>query len=303
MPLIALFVRRRAVVAFTLCLTGLGCGDAARDNDSRPSAILPGLAAPRTSNADATPPAVPFDSATPRTTARATASWPHDSTAYTQGLVADGARLLESTGQVGHSGIREVELSDGHVLRAKTLAGDFFGEGVAALGGRIYQLTWQHGRGFVYDGGTLAPIDSFTYTGEGWGLAADGNHLYMSDGTSRIRVIAPGGFTTMRTIDVREAGQPVWMLNELEWVRGELWANIYETDLIARIDPVSGAVRGWIDLSGLLTAAERESVKQRGGTANGIAFDATRGRVLVTGKLWPRIFAIEVPRASGARQR
>jgi glutamine cyclotransferase len=148
----------------------------------------------------------------------------------------------------------------------------------------------------VYDAATLAPIDSFTYVGEGWGLATAGRTLYMSDGTSRLRVVDPTGFQQQRTIQIRERDSTVWMLNELELVRGELWANIYETDLIARIDTTTGHIVGWIDVGKLLTAKEREDVTRRGGVANGIAYDSASNRVFVTGKLWPRLFEIDVRR-------
>jgi glutamine cyclotransferase len=157
-------------------------------------------------------------------------------------------------------------------------------------------LTWRGGRGHVYDGLTLAPIDRFTYRGEGWGLASDGRLLYMSDGSSRIRVIDPAGFRELRTFQVRERDSTVWMLNELEWVRGEVWANIYETDLIARIDPGTGHILGWIDVGKLLTASERDDVTRRGGVANGIAYDSAANRLFVTGKLWPRVYQITLPR-------
>jgi glutamine cyclotransferase len=194
--------------------------------------------------------------------------------------------------------VREVDIATGVVRRRVALPATEFGEGITAVGERLYQLTWQGGRGHVYDANALTPIDSFTYTGEGWGLATDGRSLYMSDGTSRIRVLDPTGFRELRTIQVREADSSVWMLNELEWVRGELWANIYQTDLIARIDPASGRVVGWIDVGNLLTTAEHEDVVRRGGVANGIAFDSARNRLFVTGKLWPHLFEIQQPPAT-----
>ena len=246
-------------------------------------------------NADATPPAVPFDSQTPRVTARALAAWPHDTVAYTQGLAMQGARLLEGTGIAGESALRELDRTTGRVLRATPLAATQFGEGIALVGQRVYQLTWQGGRGYVFDTSTLTLLDSVSYDGEGWGLTSDGQRLYLSDGTSVIRVIDPTTFTVERSIRVTEAGHAVWMLNELEWVNGALLANVYETDLIARIDPQTGHVVGWIDVSQLLTTAEREAVGRRGGVANGIAYDVVRKRLLVTGKLWPRGFDIAVP--------
>jgi len=250
---------------------------------------------PARTNADARPPAIPFDPATPRVAARAVHSFPHDTAAYTQGLLVYHGELLESTGRLGLSDVREVNTKTGAVSRHVALPANEFGEGIAVVGDRLYQLTWQGGRGHIYNANTLAPIDSFTYTGEGWGLTSDGKLLYMSDGTSKLRVVDPAGFRELRTIQVREQDSTVWMLNELEWVRGELWANIYQTNFIARIDPTSGRVLGWIDLRSLLTAAESTDVANRGGVANGIAFDAARNRLFVTGKLWPRLFEIAPP--------
>lgn len=281
--------------AFTLILASLclvACRDegASSTSDQRP-ALLPQMMQ-QSSNADATPPAVPFDSATPRTIARAEASWPHDTAAYTQGLMFEHGRLLESTGLEGQSDLRELERGTGRVLHRVALPTDVFGEGLAGVGDSLYQLTWKKGRGYVYDASTLALKDSVSYTGEGWGLASDGKQLWFSDGTSEIRVIDPKGFHELRRIRVTEAGKPVWMLNELEIVRGELWANIYETNWIARIDTTSGRVIGWIDVGSLLTPAERDAVAKRGGVANGIAYDPGSGKVMVTGKLWPRLFLL-----------
>jgi len=293
---------RLSMLALTLAVAA--CREDARSAtpDGKP-AILPSLMQSASTNADARPPAVPFDSATPIIVARADASWPHDTSAYTQGLILDDGRLLESTGLEGRSELRELDRRTGLARRHFSLPHEVFGEGLAALGGRLYQLTWRAGRGYVYDARTLRLVDSVSYPGEGWGLASDGNHMYLSDGTSEIRVLDPHGFRELRRIRVTEAGKPVWMLNELELVRGELWANIYETNFIARIDPSTGHIVGWIDLSGLLTPTERAGVEKRGGVANGIAYDSIRDRVLVTGKLWPRMFELGVATRSELSQR
>lgn len=290
------YQRRRAPVARCLvaCALMAACG-VGKDNDDSSPALAASMLRPVGTNADAVPPAIPFDSATPRATLSAVASWPHDTAAYTQGLIVSAGRLLESTGLEGRSDIREVERTTGRVRRRVPLAAPLFGEGIAIVRGRLFQLTWRTGHGYVYDASTLAPLDSFTYAGEGWGLASDGDRLYLSDGTRQVRVISPDGFRVERTFEVREAGHPVWMLNELEWVNGELWANVYQTNFIARIDPVTGAVIGWLDAGTLLRPRERQSVDARGGIANGIAFDSARHRVLVTGKLWPRLFEVVVP--------
>ena len=196
------------------------CGGETDDNNPPP--LPPGMQPQPQSNANARPPAVPFDSTTPRTPPRVIRSFPHDTAAYTQGLVFYHGHLLESTGRLALSDVREVDLTTGKVLRRTALPATEFGEGIAAVGNRVYQLTWQGGRGHVYDAATLAPIDSFTYVGEGWGLATAGRTLYMSDGTSRLRVVDPTGFQQQRTIQIRERDSTVWMLNELELVRGEL---------------------------------------------------------------------------------
>ena len=291
-----------ARAAAALALAALACGERADTERSDRPALLPSMMQQST-NADATPPSVPYSAATPRHVARAVRRWPHDSTAFTQGLLVHGGRLLESTGIEGRSDVREVERGTGRTLRRTELPAKEFGEGIAVLGDRLYQLTWKSGRGRVYDARTLAPLGVFAYEGEGWGLASDGASLYLSDGTSRVRVIDPAGFRVVRTIQATEAGKPVYMLNELEWVRGELWANVLPTDLVARIDPGDGRVLGWIDTGALLTPAEREGVRARQGVANGIAFDAARGRVLLTGKLWPRLFEVELDGSSAAGPR
>jgi len=281
-----------ALVVAAFCLAACGGNDSDNSADQAP-ALPPGMQTLSQTQADARPPAIPFDTATPRVSPRVIRSWPHDTAAYTQGLAIYRGRLLESTGLLAKSDVREVDLATGSVRRRVALPATEFGEGITVVGDRLYQLTWRGGRGHVYDPATLTPIDSFAYTGEGWGLATDGHTLYMSDGTSRIRVVDPNGFRELRTIQVRERDSTVWMLNELEWVRGELWANVYQTDLIARIDPTSGRVVGWIDVGHLLSTAERQDVARRGGVANGIAFDSVRNRLFVTGKLWPRLFEID----------
>jgi len=270
------------------------------DSANQPPPLPPGMQPAAETNADARPPAVPFYSSTPRISARVIRSSPHDTAAYTQGLAIYRGRLLESTGRLGQSDVREVDAKTGNVRRRTAVPATEFGEGITVVRDRLYQLTWRGGRGHVYDPATLTPIDNFTYTGEGWGLATDGRVLYMSDGTSQIRVVDPTGFREIRTFRVRERDSTVWMLNELEWVRGELWANVYQTDLIARIDPAAGRVVGWVDLGNLLTASERQDVARRGGIANGIAFDSAANQLFVTGKLWPRMFQIDAADAQSS---
>jgi glutamine cyclotransferase len=276
-------------LATTLLAASCGGGDA-EANDG--STILPSFL-PQGGNATASVPRVPYSPATPRLVPRVVRRWPHDTTAYTQGLLVHAGRLLESTGLRGRSSVLELELETGAVIKRADLPKDEFGEGIAVLGERIYQVTWKSKRGFVYDARTFAPIDSFTYEGEGWGMTTDGTRLYLSDGSSRIRVIDPDGFRVVRTIRVAEAQRPVHMLNELEWVNGELWANVYETAFVARIDPGTGRVVGYVDLRRLLPADEAKRLDARAGVTNGIAYDSTTGRLLVTGKYWPFLFELD----------
>jgi glutaminyl-peptide cyclotransferase len=292
---------RLVAVASALVAVIASCGGSddtdAHADGARP-AILPAFVQER-NNAQASIPDVPFSRETPRWIARATRRWPHDSLAYTQGLLARDGVLLESTGLEGHSDLRAVDRASGRMLQRAMLPDSEFGEGIASIGDRVYQLTWQSGRGRVYDAHTLAVVDSFAYDGEGWGLATDDSLLYMTDGTSGVRVIDPNGFRVVRRIRVTEAGKGVHMLNELEWVRGELWANVYETTLVARIDPATGHVVAWVDLVKLLPEAQRDRLKDRGGVANGIAYDRATGGVLVTGKYWPYVFQLDsIPSAA-----
>ncbi len=307
-PLRSTIIRLPGSHVRTLCLAAALClaacdGDTNDSSANQPPALPPGMQPPPRTNADARPPAVPFDTSTPRVSPHVIRSWPHDTAAYTQGLAIYRGHLLESTGRLAQSDVREVDITTGAARRRAALPATEFGEGIAVMGNRLYQLTWQGGRGHVYGANTLIPIDSFSYVGEGWGLATDGRTLYMSDGTSRIRVLDPYGFHVLRTIQVREADSTVWMLNELEWVRGELWANVYQTDFIARIDPVTGRVVGWIDVGNLLTAVQRQDVAKRGGVANGIAFDSIGNRIFLTGKLWPRLFEVDVAGIHGSGPR
>ncbi len=226
-----------------------------------------------------------------RYTCEVIAAWPHDRGAFTQGLVVRNGDWIESTGLNGQSTLREVELKTGRVRKRVALAREFFGEGLAVLGDRAYQLTWQNGKGFVYDADTFRLERDFAYEGEGWGLTTDGTSLILSDGTSRLRFLDPTTFKVARTVSVTAAGKPVDRLNELEWVRGEIFANVWMTDEIVRIDPGSGQVRGVIDCAGLLPASERAA---EGAVLNGIAYDAASDRLFFTGKLWPKIFEVRI---------
>jgi glutamine cyclotransferase len=221
------------------------------------------------------------------------AQFPHDTSAYTQGLVYSGEWLFESTGRYGRSDLRRVQLETGRVDAVRRLPEDRFGEGLALLGGRLYQLTWKSGAGYIYDPATLALADSFSYAGEGWGLTTDGSVLIMSDGTATLRFYRPEGFELIRSVTVRDKGSALSQLNELEYVRGELFANVYQSDWIVRIDPESGEVLEWLDFKGLLPESRRTASTD---VLNGIAFIEARGTFLVTGKLWPLVFEVRLAR-------
>ena len=223
-------------------------------------------------------------------------SYPHDRGAFTQGLIFRDGVFYEGTGLNGRSGIRRVKLESGEVLQMKPLAQEYFGEGITEWNGQIVQLTWQSQVGFVYDMKTFEQTKRWSYTGEGWGLTHDGSRLIMSDGSAQLRFLDPAALKETGRITVRDANGPVERLNELEYVNGEIFANIWLTDRIARISPKDGRVTGWIDLAGLLTPAERAAVDAAGGVLNGIAYDAKGDRLFVTGKLWPRVFEIKLTR-------
>ena len=218
-----------------------------------------------------------------------TGRFPHDPTAYTQGLVwADGA-LFESTGLYGHSELRRVDLRSGRVLASRPLTADRFGEGLALLNGRLYQLTWKEGVAYTYDAATLAPRDSFHYAGQGWGLATDGTSLIMSDGSDSLRILSPATFQVQRVVHVRYNGAPLYQLNELEYVNGEVLANVYESNWVMRIDPATGIVRQAIDFADLYP--ERPATAE---VMNGIALAPDGRQLLLTGKLWPVLFQVRL---------
>jgi glutamine cyclotransferase len=217
--------------------------------------------------------------------------FPHDRDAFTQGLLYNQGNLLESTGEVGRSSLRRDEIDTGKVLQKVDVPPPYFAEGITLLKGKIYQLTWQHQLGFIYDALTFEKTGEFKYTGEGWGLANDGQSLILSDGTNKIRFLDPDNFQVTRTIAVLDGHAAVEEINELEYVQGEIYANIWHADRIARIDPKTGKVVGWINLAGLLAPGE---VQDEEAVLNGIAYDETSGRLFVTGKLWPKLFEIRL---------
>lgn len=222
----------------------------------------------------------------------------HDSRAFTQGLFFHNNFLYEGTGQEGKSDLRKTELETGKIVQQVKLPADSFGEGTTILDGKIYQLTWQEERGFVYDAETFKLLKEFEYQGEGWGLTNDGKNLIMSDGTHVIRVLDPETFKPVRTLVVLdERGKPLLKINELEFVKGEIWANIWHSEEIgkpnhiARIDPNSGKLLGWIDLGGI---SPDDVARDSENTLNGIAYDAATDRIFVTGKNWKNLFEIKI---------
>lgn len=225
-----------------------------------------------------------------RLTAEVIESFPHDNQAFTQGLLYHGENLYESTGQYGESTLRKVDLETGRIEEVRYLSDEHFGEGLVFLGGKFYQLTWKAGVGFVYDAESLRRLSEFSYEGEGWGLATDGEHLIMSDGSATLRFLDPATFEVVRRVVVRDHRGRVEDLNELEHVDGQLFANLWYKDEIIRIDPASGHVTGVLALRGLLrpVPSDPDSV------LNGIAHDPRKNLFYVTGKRWPRLFSLRI---------
>lgn len=218
---------------------------------------------------------------------------PHDSAAFTQGLVYSDGSLFESTGLNGQSSLRQVDLKTGKVLKRVEVGSEYFGEGLAVLGDRLFQLTWQNQKGFIYDRATFRREGEFAYAGEGWGLTTDGQLLILSDGTDRLRFIDPVTFAVKRTLDVVLGDHPAGRLNELEYVQGEIFANVWGENYVVRIDPATGRVAGIVDFAGLLPAEEQ---KPDTDVLNGIAYDAAGDRLFVTGKRWPKLYEVRLKR-------
>jgi glutaminyl-peptide cyclotransferase len=225
-------------------------------------------------------------------------TYPHDPGAFTQGLFYLNGFLYEGTGLPGESSIRKVRLETGEVLQKRDVPDPYFGEGIIAWKDRLLELTWQAQAGFIYDLGTFAPRGGFQYPGEGWGLTQDGKRIIMSDGTPELRFWDPETLKELGRITVTDEGRPVKDLNELEWVKGEVYANIWQTDRIARIDPATGRVTGWISMAGLANPDGRY-VGGEGDVLNGIAYDAKHDRLFITGKKWPKLFEIKLVKKTG----
>ncbi|SDX26905.1 glutaminyl-peptide cyclotransferase [Lysobacter enzymogenes] len=217
---------------------------------------------------------------------------PHDPQAFTQGLIWKDGFLYESTGLNGHSSVRKVELASGRVLQRTALPDEVFGEGMTDRGDQLLVLSWTNGAGYVLNRADFSFAGTFQYPGEGWGLTRSADTIYMSDGSAQIRLLDPATLRERSRIQVRDQGRAIDQLNELEWVKGEIYANVWQSDRIARIDPKTGQVRGWIDLSGLLR--QHGSGGRGADVLNGIAYDAQGDRLFVTGKLWPDLFQIEL---------
>ena len=224
-------------------------------------------------------------------TYRVVKTYPHDRQAFTQGLEYRDGYLYEGTGMAGRSSVRKVDLGTGRVIQKYDLPQPFFGEGITVLNQQVLELTWQTQTGFVYDKTNLRVLRSFNYPGEGWGLTNDGKQIYMSDGSADIRIWDGATLKEVRRITVKEGGKPVTQLNELEWVRNEIYANVWQTDRILRISPADGRVLGSIDLTGIIAKSERPDPDA---VLNGIAYDAAGDRLFVTGKFWPSIFEIKL---------
>lgn len=254
------------------CVAAMGVAGACREGSSNPGEDPP------------------MEPTAPVVTVQQVRSYPHDSTAFTQGLVWRNGTLYESTGRYGQSSLRIVEVETGRVVQKVDLAQTYFAEGLAAVGDTLYQLTWKEGVAFIYDATALRPLGQIAYTGEAWGLASDGRRLIVSDGSSYLTFVDPATFSVDTTLRVTDGGTPVDQLNELEWVRGEVWANVWHTNQIVRIDPATGRVKGRLDLSALIPqVSDPEAV------LNGTAYDPQGNRLLVTGKLWPRLYEISIP--------
>ena len=255
--------------------------------DARPrhAAEAPASAPPPTQ------PTAPAQGQVPVYTYEIVRTYPHDRAAFTQGLIFLKGIFLESTGLNGSSSLRKVDPTTGRVLQLTRVPAQYFAEGMTVLGGKIYQLTWQSHKGFIYDLERFEKEAEFTYTGEGWGLTTDCTSLILSDGTHEIRFLDPKTFKVTRSIAVFHDGQPLRNLNELEFVHGEIFANIWQTNTVARLDPATGRLLGLIDFSGLLAPADYTGNTD---VLNGIAHDATGDRLFVTGKNWPKLFEVRL---------
>jgi glutamine cyclotransferase len=219
------------------------------------------------------------------------ATYPHDPKAFTEGLEIHDGALYESTGLNGSSHIRKVNLTTGATITDIPIPQYIFGEGITFFGNHLYSLTYKNGIAFLRDPKTFMQLQTFPYSGEGWALTHDAKHIIMSDGSAELRILDPASFHEVNRLLVREGTRPVTELNELEYIDGEIWANIWRTERIARIDPRSGQVNSWVDMTGLLKPGDQRPDTD---VLNGIAYDPVGKRIFVTGKMWPKLFQIAV---------
>ncbi|MFO1501857.1 MAG: glutaminyl-peptide cyclotransferase [Verrucomicrobiota bacterium] len=278
----ALCCSRVVCLLLSVCLIG-PCRAGAGGEGEEP-ALLGGSGRPKSAtptDASAAPAAVAYE---------VTSWWPHDRKAFTQGLVFSKGMLLESTGLNGQSSLRKVDIKTGRVLKQVNVPSEYFAEGIAVLRGKIFQLTWQSRKGFVYDLESLDLEREFSYESEGWGLTTDGRWLILSDGTERLRWIDPDTFRVARALEVFHRGRPVRHLNELEYIQGQIYANVWGADSILRIHPQTGLITGVLNCRGLLGKADRAGTD----VLNGIAYDPEQNRVFITGKLWPKVFEVKL---------
>ena len=283
------------VVIAALVLSGVNGGGAALEKVAQAA----GLSAPKTQSTFSCFAYLPLVATAPPAatpgplhyTYRIVNTYPHDTSAFTEGLLYDGGSLYESTGLIGQSGVRQEVLATGQVVQSLSLARQYFGEGITTFGNRLMELTWQSNLGFIYDKNTFAPLGQFNYPTEGWGLTNDGQRLIMSDGTAVLYFLDPQTFLETGRISVTDGGQPVKELNELEYVQGQIYANVWLTNRIAVISPQTGQVTAWIDLTGLRPA---QTLSNPDAVLNGIAYDAAQNRLFVTGKLWPSLYEIQL---------
>lgn len=285
------------MVAISVCVVGYGVMSSGLFGEGRVltasrngNASQP--AAEKTATAASQPMASPMVELPVRLQLSLVAVHPHDARAFTQGLEFREGELFESTGQYGQSTLRRVEIATGKPLQHHSLARQYFGEGITIFNDKIYQLTWQEKTCFLYDCETFQQEKTFPYQGEGWGLTNDGTHLIMSDGSSRIRFLDPETFRPVRTIDVREGDKRVSQLNELEYIRGEIWANMLGSKYIVRINPTDGRVIGWINCTNFVPKEIPPNDPER--VLNGIAYDAENKRLYITGKDWPVLYELQL---------
>jgi len=267
----ALALALAASVGWGSAVTTLACRAATPPEHAHAAAPVPAAAAPAA-----------------RMTVRVLAAWPHDRSSFTQGLFWHAGALYESVGQYGSSALLRVELESGRALERTDLARRYFGEGLALAGDRLIQLTWREGKAFLYNAADFAPLGEIDYAGEGWGLTFDGHSLWMSDGSDTLTVRDPATLRVQKQVRVTLDGHPRDYLNELEWVDGKIYANVWQSDTILRIDPASGRTEAVIDASGLLDGEERNGTD----VLNGIAYDPARQVFFITGKLWPKLFEV-----------